>query len=97
MNDVNINFPDLKGKCVSITIMDDSVNHDLFDPHFETQANRIFIVGTIPEGATESNWVAGCQCSIAWNRVTDYVVFESLEAYKKALAISEAYDEKSSE
>lgn len=90
-----MNFPDFKGKCLSITIMDDGINRDLFDPHFEEQAGRIFIVGTIPKGATDSDWIAGCQGAVAWDRVTDYSVFENLEAYSKAIAISEQHQEES--
>jgi len=90
-----MNFPDFKGKCLSITIMDDDINHDLFDPHFEEQAGRVFIIGTVPRGATESDWIAGCQSAVAWDRVTDYHVFDSLEDYSKAIETSEEHQETS--
>ena len=84
-------YPDFKGKVLSITIENDTTNHDLIDPHFENQAGRIFIIGTVPKGATESDWVEGCQCSIAWNRIIEYFTFDSLEAYSKAIKTSEGY------
>jgi len=84
-------YPDFNGKVISITIKDDTINRDLIDPHFENQAGRIFIVGTVPKEATESGWVEGCSCSIAWDRITDYFVFENLEAYLKAVGISKEY------
>lgn len=83
--------PDFSGKCISITIMDDTNSHDLENPQFEYQGNRLFIVGNVPVGSTDSDWVANCQGAIAWDRVTDYYVFENLEAYTKAIKVSEEY------
>jgi hypothetical protein len=91
MNKLMENLPDLSGKCVSITIMDDDTSHDLNDPHFEIQGGRLFIAGTVPDGATSSNWVVNCQSVIAWDRVTDYFIFENLESYIKAIEISADY------
>ena len=84
-------YPDFKGKVLSITIKDDTVNRDLVDPYFENQAGRIFIIGTVPKGATESDWVEGCLSSVAWDRITDYFTFDSLESYSKAIQVSEDY------
>ena len=85
------NYPDFSGKVLSITIKDDTINRDLINPHFENQAGRIFIIGTVPKGATESDWVEGCQSAVAWDRITDYFIFDSLEAYDKAIKTSEDY------
>jgi len=85
------NYPDFKGKVLSITIKDDTINRDLIDPHFENQAGRIFIIGTVPKGATESDWVEACKSSVAWDRITDYFTFDSLEEYSKAIQVSEDY------
>ena len=84
-------YPDFKGKVLSITIEDDTSNHDLINPYFENQAGRVFIIGRVPKGATESDWVKGCQCSIAWDRIIEYFIFDSLETYSKAIKISEDY------
>ena len=86
--------PDLTGKCVSITSTADDTSHDLHDPHFEMQGGRLFIVGTIPAGSTSSDWVANCQGAVAWDTVSDYIVFDSLDAWKKAVKISAAHEEK---
>lgn len=86
-------LPDFAGKCVSMSIVDDDSSHDLYDPRFEMQGYRLFIIGTVPPGSTSSDWVAGCQGAVAWERVTDYFVFDSLEAWTKAVAISTAQDD----
>lgn len=74
--------------------MDDSHNYDLFNPYFDYQADRLFILGTIPAGASESDWSAGCKGAVAWDRVTEYVVFDSLEAYNAAVNKSEENQKK---
>ncbi len=84
-------LPDFSGKCISISLIDDSVSHDLCNPHFEYQGNRLFIVGTIPEGATESDWAANKIGAIAWDRVLQYFVFDNLKDYQKAIKKSEDY------
>jgi len=87
-------LPNFSGKCLSITIRDDSVSHDLFDPHFEQQGNILFIVGTIPKGASDSDWSAKKVGAVAWDRVTDYFVFDGLEDYEKAIKRSKEYRSK---
>lgn len=52
------NFPDFSKKCLSIRLIDSSHSHDLCFPRFETQAGKIFLIGTIPKGSSESNWDA---------------------------------------
>ena len=94
MSEEKNNFPDFTGKCISMTIIDDSTSHDLENPHFEYQGNRLFIVGNVPVGSTQSDWVANCQSAVAWNRVTDYFVLENFEAYTKAIKISEKFNKK---
>ena len=82
-------YPDFSGKCLSISLVDDTSNHDLIDPHFEIQAGRLFVVGTVPQGASDSDWVADCQGAVARYRVFEYFVFDSLEAYTSAVKKSE--------
>jgi hypothetical protein len=59
-------FPDFSGKCLSISIRDDSTSHDVCDPHFEFQGERLFIIGTVPCGATASDWCENKTVAIAW-------------------------------
>lgn len=87
-----MNCPDLKGKTISITIMDDEINYDLANPHFEDQCGRVFIIGTIPSEATESGWTANKTGAVAWDRVTGYVLFDSSDDYEKAVKKSSDYD-----
>ena len=84
-------LPDFSGKILSITIMDDDVSYDLTDPHFEVQGGRLFIIGIVPKGATGSNWSAGATSAVAWERITDYYVFNSLDAYQRATEVSANY------
>jgi hypothetical protein len=76
--------PDLTGKVVSITIMDDNHPHDLISPVYEMQGGRLFLVGVTPAGATHSDWSVDVPWAVAWDRVTDYFVFNSLEQYQAA-------------
>ena len=89
-----MNTPDFSNKCISFTIQDDESNYDLFDPRFEEQCGKLFIIGTIPKGATESNWVSGKTGAVAWERVTNYYVFDSIEEYTIAINASESFQEK---
>ena len=57
---------------------------------------RLFLGGTVPEGATDSGWSTGHTGAVAGDQVSDYVLFEDLHAYQKAVSKSEAYDEEQS-
>ena len=84
--------PDFTGKVLSISTMDDDNSHDLANPGFEMQAGRLFIVGSTPDGASESNWASGARIAVAWDRVTDYYAFDSPERYADAIKISRMPD-----
>ncbi|GAA3938095.1 hypothetical protein [Litoribacillus peritrichatus] len=90
-------LPDFSGKCISMSVVDSECCHDLFDPHFEYQGGKLFIVGTIPVGATDSDWNANQLGAVAWSGVQNYVLFDDLDAYVKAVAISEAFQSKNSD
>jgi hypothetical protein len=92
METINKDYlPDFLGKCVSISLRDDDVSHDLCDPRFEYQGNRLFIIGYVPKGATESDWAATKTSAIAWDRVQQYFVFDNLKDYQKAIKKSEDF------
>ena len=88
-----MHIEDLTGKVISITIQDDNINHDFIDPKFETIHGRVFVTGTIPKGHTESGWTDSCPGGIAWDRVTDYIIFDSVESYQYATKKSSEIDE----
>ncbi|XCN73904.1 MAG: hypothetical protein Q3M24_03870 [Candidatus Electrothrix aestuarii] len=83
-------IPDFSGKCISMMLIDEEHSHDLHDPYFEYQGGRLFIIGIIPEMATVSGWTGNQIGGVAWDRVRDYVLFGSLEAYIEAVHKSES-------
>lgn len=49
---------------------------------FAEHGGRLFVTGRLPEVATKDlDWVSNLQTAIAWNDVTNYVVFNSREDY----------------
>jgi len=87
-------LPNFSNMTISIRLIDESHSHDLFNPHFEMQGTRLFLVGTIPEIATESGWNANQTGAVAWDRVQDYCLFPDMETYVKAVKKSEAVKDK---
>ena len=87
-------LPDFSGKCLSISLIDDSASHDLCDPHFEYQGNRLFIIGTVPRGASVSDWCEDKTVAIAWDRILEYYIFDGFKDYEKAVKKSENYQSK---
>ncbi len=96
MSEIKSVIPDFSGKCISITTVDgdDSSNVDIYNPVFEDQVGRIFLKGVSPKGSTESGWVEGCEVAIAWDRVSDYFIFESQDQFEKAAEVSRSFYEK---
>jgi len=56
---------------------------------FEIQHDRLFAIGEVAKGSTINDWAMGRKCAIAWDAVTDYMIFDSEEQYVKSLAISD--------
>ena len=65
----------------------DEHSYVLDRPRFETQGGRLFLVGTVPPGGSANDWSEGAACAVAWEKVTDYLVFESAKHYQKRLKI----------
>ena len=89
------NLPDFSGKCLSIRLIHSEFSHDLYDPKFEYQGGKLFLIGTIPEGASDSDWDANQTGAVAWDLVRNYVLFNSLEEYSKSVEISHSFQENS--
>ena len=85
--------PDFSTKCLSIKIVDSDHSFDLCYPKFETQAGKLFLVGTIPKGSSASNWDANKVSAVLWEQVRSYIVFDSQEEIIKAFEISENYQQ----
>jgi hypothetical protein len=79
-------LPNFSGKTVSFSTADSTLAVE--NPRFQKQGDRLFIVGTIPRGGTTSDWALGVTCAVAWSAVTDYMVFDSVEDYRKRLTRS---------
>jgi len=87
-------FPDFSNKFVSLSIAGDDHCYTMESPSFESQGGRIFLVGIVPRGGSKGNWSEGAGCAIAWDCVTDYLVFDSAKQYRKRLAQFEKHKTK---
>jgi hypothetical protein len=86
--------PDFSGKLVSLSIAGDSHTYTMERARFESQGGRLFLVGIVPHGGSNGDWSEGARCAVAWDGVTDYLVFDSVEHYQKGLARFEKYKSK---
>ena len=55
---MEMDCPNFEERCLSLRLIDSEAGHDLFSPQFELQAGRLFLIGTIPDEATDSGWGA---------------------------------------
>ena len=53
-----MNLPDFRDKVITANIKDDDLDHEMIDPHFEEQGNRLFIIGRIPRETGTSGGMA---------------------------------------
>ena len=74
---------DFSGKIVSFGTAGDTLA--IKNPKFEVQFERIFVVGVIPDGATNYDWAVERPCAVAWDSVTDYLVFDSEEKFRELI------------
>jgi len=84
-------FPDFSGKLISVGIVGDDHTYAIDHPRFVSQGGRWFLVGTVPPGGSSGDWSEGAVSAVAWDQVTDYLVFDSAKHYQKRLAIFEKY------
>jgi hypothetical protein len=87
-------FPNFSGKLVSLSMTGDSHTYTMERARFESQGGRVFLVGIVPRGGSRGDWSEGAGCAIAWDVVTDYLVFDSVEHYQKRLAKFAKYKKK---
>jgi len=76
-------LPDFSGKVVSFGLPDSTLA--MINPKFEKQAGRLFVIGTIPKESTTNDYALGNSCAIAWEAITDYIIFENEKEYKKQM------------
>lgn len=73
-------LPNFSGKTVSFSTVGSILV--LENPELREEGGRLFAMGTIPRGATTSDWALGVRSAVAWSAVTDYMVFDSVEDYR---------------
>ena len=81
----NTKHPDFTDKFLSLSVIGDDHTLTMDSPHFELQAGRWFVIGSVPEGVTNGDWSEGAQRAVAWDQVNHYLVFDSADAYRKGL------------
>ncbi len=58
----------------------------LYSPRFEDRGGRTWLVGQPAFNPESSYWASDAILSVAWDLVSMYFVFESLESYRQAVA-----------
>lgn len=79
----NFDSTAFKDKTVTFGTADD--NLAIKDISFQEQFGRIFVVGVIPKGTTRNDWAIGMPCAIAWDSITDYIIFDSEDSYVRSI------------
>jgi hypothetical protein len=80
-------LPDFSKKVVSVTPAGDDCARVLVHPRWEMQAGRLFLIGAVVAGSPENEWCEGLENAVAWESITDYMVFDSPKDYARRLAI----------
>jgi len=74
-------LPQFAGRVLSVLCAGEDTGQLIYDPSFEEQGGRLFLVGLVPEDASRDNWMEGLTGAIAWETVQDYVIFDSMQDY----------------
>jgi hypothetical protein len=82
-------LPDFTRKLVSVSLKGAEDSCAIDRPHWEAQGGRLFLVGTVPRGGSTRDWCEGIVSAVAWDQVTDYLIFDSADHYRKQLAVYE--------
>ena len=77
----SIVFPDLSHKLLTVHIIGDQHNYIVDNPRFEKQGGRWFMVGNTPKGTSTGDWDENIEVAIAWDQISAYRVFESVDQY----------------
>jgi len=80
-------LPDFTNKLVSVSFAGADDTHAIEHPRWETQGGRLFLVGTIPRGGSTRDWCEGVECAVAWDEISDYLLFDSVEGYRARLRV----------
>ncbi len=80
-------LPDFSTKLISVSLAGEDDGRALDRPHWEMQGGRLFLVGMVPRGGSTRDWCEGIVSAVAWDQVTDYLVFDSSEHYRERLRV----------
>ena len=84
----NTKLPDFAGKVVYVSFVgEERYNDTVASPHWEDHNGKLFLVGTVPPRGSDRDWCAGVVTGIAWEHITDYLVFDSVEEYHEHLGV----------
>jgi hypothetical protein len=87
-------LPDFSKKLVSFSVRGENDGRAIDRPRWEIQGGRLFLVGTVPRGGSSRDWCEGVTSAVAWDEVTDYLVFDSVKHYRKRLAVYDGKKQK---
>jgi hypothetical protein len=85
-------FPDFNNKVVQVGIVTDKYAYSINCPRLETQGGRLFLVGTVPRGGSNGDRCEGVLRAVAWDQVTEYMVFDSVKDFRKSRSTIERKD-----
>ena len=80
-------LPDFTKKVVVVSWMTTDASRALAYPRWERQGGRLFLVGAVPSGGSRNDWLMDGEAAVAWEMVSDYLVFDSLADYHKRRSI----------
>ena len=80
-------LPNFTKKIVVLSFPTTGGSRTLAYPRWERQGGRLFLVGAVPTGGSRNDWLKGGEAAVAWEMVSDYLVFGSLEDYQKRRSI----------
>ena len=82
-------LPDFRTKLVYVRLIGEGYNLAVDRPKWQVQGGRLFLVGTVPPAGSTRDWSLGETTGIAWDQVSDYIIFDSVEHYNERMAIFE--------
>jgi hypothetical protein len=85
----NAGLPAFTNVVVSLSIAGEEDARCLEHPTWERQGGRLFLVGKVPRGCSTNDWCEGIAAAVAWEAVTDYMVFDSAAQYGKRVGVYE--------
>ncbi len=80
-------LPNFTKKVVVLSFPTTDGSRTLAYPRWEKQGGRLFLIGAVPVGGSRNDWLKGGEAAVAWEMVSDYLVFHSLEDYHKRRGI----------